>query len=95
MESKNAYQEKLEAQLRLWNAKLDAWQARADIAKADAKLEMQRQVEALRAKQEIVLQRLVALKGTGDGAWEELKVGVGRAWEDFKEAFDKAASKFK
>jgi hypothetical protein len=56
---------------------------------------MQRQVEALHAKQETVLQRLAALKGAGDGAWEDLKVGVGRAWEDCKEAFDKAASKFK
>ena len=95
MESRNAYQEKLEAQLRLWNARLDEWKARADIAKADAKIDMQRQVKALRAKQEAALQKLAALKGAGDGAWEDLKVGVGRAWEDCKEAFDKAAAKFK
>ena len=95
MESKSAYQEKLEAQLRFVSAKLDAWKARADIAKADVKIDMQRQVEALHAKQEIVLQRFAALKGAGDSAWEELKVGVGQAWEDCKEAFDKAAAKFK
>ena len=56
---------------------------------------MQRQVKALRAKQEAVLQKLAALKGAGDSAWEDLKVGVGHAWEDCKEAFDKAAAKFK
>jgi hypothetical protein len=37
MESKKAYQEKMEAQLKEWSARIDLLKAKADKAKAEAK----------------------------------------------------------
>ena len=55
MGKKEAYIEKLEAQLREWSSKIDELQARADKAKADVKLEYEKQIGELRTKQETVL----------------------------------------
>jgi hypothetical protein len=40
METKQAYQEKYEAQLREWSAKVDQLRARSDRAKAEAKINL-------------------------------------------------------
>ena len=55
MGKKEAYIEKLEAQLREWSSKIDELKARADKAKADVKLEYEKQIGELRTKQETVL----------------------------------------
>ena len=49
---KEAYQEKIEAQIREWNAKLDEYKAKADKAKADVKIQMYQQMDRLRAQKE-------------------------------------------
>ena len=44
MNTKEAYQEKFDAQLRGWSAKIDELMAKADKAKAEAKIEYCEQV---------------------------------------------------
>ena len=95
MESRNAYQAKLTAQLHLWNARLATWKAQADIAQADMHIAMQHQIDALHSRQQDMYQKLEALKEATDESWEELKTGIGKAWDACKEAFDNAAAKFK
>ena len=45
---KEAYQEKLEAQLKGWSAKITELQAKAEMAKADAKIELHKHLQTLK-----------------------------------------------
>lgn len=94
MNTKEAYQQKLEAQVREWGAKIDELKAKADKVKAEAKIEYYEQIQELHTKQAVVQAKLRALSNSGEEAWEELKVGVEHAWNDFKTAVEKAVSKF-
>jgi chromosome segregation ATPase len=92
---KEAYQQKIEAQLDEWNAEIDRMKARASKAEADAKLEYDKQIKELRLKQQAVQEKLRNLKDAGEDAWEDLKAGVELAWESLGEAIKSANSRFK
>ena len=92
--TRSAYRERREAQLREWLARLDAWQARADRRKADAKIRYEETLDDLRARIERTRKGLGDLREAGEGAWQDLKTGVDEAFDDLREAFERAASKF-
>jgi hypothetical protein len=94
-DKRKAYQEKLDAQLAEWNAQLSLFRARADRARAEAKIEYYKIIESLQERQTSAGTKLNELKAAGDEAWEDLKSGAEKAWAEIKTAFDNAASKFK
>jgi len=94
-DKRKAYEEKLESQFEEWNAQIALLKAKADKAKADAKIEYYKNIESLEHKQEEAETRLHALKSAGDEAWEDLKTGAEKAWDEVKAAYHSAASKFK
>jgi predicted RNase H-like nuclease (RuvC/YqgF family) len=95
MSQKEAYEQKLEAQLREWKAKIDQLQAKADQAQADAKIDYNKHVRELRTKQSAAEQKLQALRQSGAGAWEDMKAGLDKAWNDLRHAVDSATTRFK
>lgn len=95
MNTREAYQEKFEAQLRGWAVKIDELKAKADLATAEAKIEYCEQIEELRAKQATAQTKLHALRDAGEQAWDELKPELELAWHDLKTAVDNAISKIK
>lgn len=92
---RDAYIEKMEAQLREWNAKIDQLKAKGDIAKADAKVKYYKKVKDLTEKSEGMRRRLDEMKVSGIEAWDELKLGLEKAWIDLKSALDRATETFK
>ena len=94
-DKRKAYEEKLDAQFREWNAQIAQLKAKADKAKADVKIGYYKKIEALEHKKEDAGTRLRELKNAGDEAWEELKTGTEKAWDEVKTAYHKTASKFK
>lgn len=52
MESKKAYQDKKETQLREWSARIDLLKAKADKTRAEAKIEYYEKIEKLQVEQE-------------------------------------------
>jgi uncharacterized coiled-coil DUF342 family protein len=95
MSSRDEYVRKLQAKLGEWNAEIDALAAKADKAKADARIEYAEQIEALKAKQAAARQKIEELQQSGEGAWEDLKAGAELAWTAMGEAIDSAKSRFK
>ena len=95
MGDKDAYQQKMQAQLDEWRAELDRMRARMSGASADAKLEFEREAEVLEGKIEAGKKKLSELGDASDHAWESLKDGVESAWKSLKLAIGDAASKFK
>jgi nucleotide-binding universal stress UspA family protein len=95
LKKKKEYQEKIEAQLKEWEPKIEALKAKADSAKSDAQTIYKEQIENLRQKQDAARGKLKELKDSGEEAWEEVKGGVDKAIEDIKEAFSRAKAKFR
>ena len=95
MENKKAYQERMEAELREWQAKIDVLKAKADKAQADKKIEYQEEIETLREKQEQMRDRLKELQDAGEDAWQEVKAGLDAAWEELRSATNRAMDRFK
>ena len=92
---KRAYQEKIETQLKGFAAKIEELVAKGEKAKEEAKLKYAQQIEALRAKQESVRQKLQGLKEPGGAAWDDLKKGIDSAIGDLKDAVQSAVARFK
>lgn len=95
MSMKEAYEQKLQAQLDEWSAEIDKLKARADDAEADAQLEYYKQIEELRSMQEAASNKLAELKDAGDDAWEDLKAGVDSARDSLGNALNSASARFK
>lgn len=94
MSMRDAYEQKLQAQLDEWAAEIKKLKARADQAEADAQIEYHRQIDRLKQEQQRAEAKLEELRHAGEGAWEDLKVGVEKAWQDLGEAVRAAASRF-
>jgi uncharacterized protein YbjQ (UPF0145 family) len=91
---KEAYQEKIEAQLKEWSAKLHEMKAKADKATADAKIEMYKQIDHLRAQKDAAQQKLNDIKGASAESWEALKTGSEKALEEMKKTWESVKAKF-
>lgn len=95
MSLKQAYEQKLKAQLDEWKTEIDNLKARADKAEADVQLEYYKQIESLREKQETARNKLHELENASEDAWEDLKAGIEIARDDLRDAIKSATSRFK
>jgi len=92
---KEAYQEKLEAQLKEWSAKLNELKAKADKATAGAKVKMYQEIDDLKAKKEVAQQKLDEIKAAGAEKWESLKAASEKTMEDLKSKWASVKAKFR
>lgn len=95
MASKEAYQQKLEAQLNEWDAKLKQVGAMALQATADARISYENELEILKGKRAAARKSLAELGERGENAWEDMKGGMESAWDELSKAIDKMAARFK
>ena len=94
-DKRKAYEEKIDAQLEEWNAQLALLRARAAKARAGAKVEYNKTIEALQRRNDEARAKLHELETASDEAWEDIKTGAEKAWAEVKTAFHDAVSKFK
>jgi nucleotide-binding universal stress UspA family protein len=94
-EKRNAYVDRVEAELREWGVQLDVFKAKAEKSKAEVKMKYLEQVQELKKKQEVARQKLNELRESGDEAWGDFKKGVEEALGEMKKALKQAASRFK
>jgi hypothetical protein len=92
---KQVYQEKLQAQLDEFNAKIELLKAKAEKAESSTKLSYLETLEELKLKRDLATQKLNELRDSSDDAWEDLKEGVENAWKDFSSSIQSAISRFK
>ena len=86
MGDKELYQQKMKAQLDLWEAEID---------KADAKLKLNKQIKSLESEIKEGKVKLSALAEATDDAWHSIKEGVESAWSSLTTAVGDAVEKFK
>ena len=94
MGAKKAYQEKMEAQLKEWQAKIDVLKAKVDKAQADKRAKYYEKIDTLNSKQKAAASKLKELRQAGEGAWDDVKAGMEKAWKDLKTSVEDASKKF-
>lgn len=93
--AKQAFQLKIEAQLKDWDAKLDELKAKAREAKAELRADYGKQIEILSDKRATAQAKLQELRLRTEDAWEDLKGGTERAWDEMRKALDQVTARFK
>lgn len=94
MDRKDAYEDKLQAQLDDWKAQIASLRAKAEKASAEARLKFIDEVDDLRAHQKTAQAKLDALQQAQGEAWKDMKSGIETAWDDMGKAMRHAAKRF-
>ena len=89
-EKRDAYVQKLKAQLDEWNADINKLEAKSDQAEAGAKIEYHKRIADLRARLKEVGDKIGELQQTGEEPWEDLKQGLENSWEHSQGKFHKS-----
>lgn len=95
MTEKQAYQQKLETQLKEWDTRLEELKSKAQEAKIEIRAEYEKQLEILASKRDLARTKVLELRQRTEGAWEDLKGGTEKAWEEMRKTLDRIASRFK
>lgn len=95
MSERDAYIEKMKAQLDAWNAKIDQFEAQSRKAGADAQLQYEKQLDELRESRDDAVKHLKELQDASNEAWASLQRGAEDAWDEMSKAFKNAAERFK
>ncbi len=82
--------EQMEAQHKLWGAKIEALEAAGENRRVQAKIDRQRRIEDLKARHQLARAKLDELKAAGSETWEGFKAGVERAGSELEAALRRA-----
>jgi len=94
MSLKNAYREKIEAQIEEQRARLELLKAKAKSAAADVKIMAYEEIGDADAKLDALKAKLKELSSVSGDAWQDMKIGIEKAWDDLTESCKKAARRF-
>ncbi len=95
METWQAYEQKLRAKLDEWRAEIDKLKAKAAQADANQRLKYQEEIRNLENRQAEMKEKLEQLRTAGEGASQDLKTGIERAWSDLSDAISKMSARFR
>jgi len=95
METKDAYKEKLKAQLKEWEAQINLLAAKMESAGADARLKYAQELEKLRTMQHEAIDKMKELDAASIDAWDKLKESADKTWDEMKHGIANLFSKFK
>ncbi len=95
MDIKEAYKQKMEAQLKEWNAHINLLEAKAENAGADLKVKYASELNELKTKQQNASKKLEALGEASGEAWEKVKESADHVWDDLKASLARAQARFK
>ena len=95
MSTKEAYRQKIEAEVELAQAKLAELKAQAKSTTADVRIKYAKQVDELERKADATKAKLKELGEASEDAWEHLKGGVDSAWGALSAAVRDTAAKIK
>lgn len=94
-QGKDDYIAKLTAMLHEISTNIDELKVQANLGKAEAREELEKQLKLLREQQSLVNNKMEELLSAGEEAWEELKFGMENAMHDLKDGLKKAFDKIK
>jgi chromosome segregation ATPase len=93
-EKRDAYIEEVKSKLDKWNVEINKYQAKAAKAKAVAQVQLNKEVEEIKAKRKLLEEKIADMQRAGDMAWEDIKGGVESAWKSLGDSIQTAKSRF-
>ena len=94
MSLKDAYVEKLKAQLDEWSAEIDRLEAQLRKTDAELHIKYEENIIALKTRRDEARVKLAELQLSAGDAWKELQKGADEAWDSIKRAVVEARKKF-
>jgi hypothetical protein len=91
----NEYLARMEAQLKKWDADLDALAAEGEKAGAAARTAYHERIKDLRASRDAAQKRFQEIRAASGAAGEHLQTGMKSAWETMQTALEKAAAELR
>ena len=87
LQDRQAYEAKLDEQLKGWEEDLAGFKGKAKEMSVDGMMKYDEALAALKKKHGEARVCLHDLKETGDETWEQVKAGTDKAWSEFKAFF--------
>jgi len=95
MNTKDAYKQKIEAELELVKAQVDVLKAKAKGLSADANLEYAKEIKDMEDSYDIVKSKLHELGEASESTWENLKDETENIWNSLSANVKSAIAKLK
>jgi len=89
------YQVQMEKQLNEWKVQTERFKAGAEQIEANAKVQYEKQLEALRTAPTEAWEDFYKLKGANEGAWGQFKADMDKAGGEVKAAVERMTTNFK
>jgi hypothetical protein len=87
------YVARMKAQLKQWDADVDALAARGEKASDDARIVYQEQMKDLRASRDAAHKTFQEMRAAGEAAGAHLKAGMEASWKAMQKTLAKVAPK--
>ncbi|MGY6275468.1 sll1863 family stress response protein [Methylomonas sp. MgM2] len=94
MTNRDQYVAKMKAKLDEWNADIDRLEAKTKNTAADARIGLQKEIQAIKAQRGELVSKLEEVENASEEAWEDIKTGAESAWRSFSNAVKSAADRF-
>ena len=94
MSERDAYEQKVKAKFKEWDAQIDKLRARAESAGADAKLDYERQLKELRATRDAAGDKLRELRNTSAENWMKVRHEAEETWERMSRSLKNSLDRF-
>ncbi|MGY6634745.1 MAG: sll1863 family stress response protein [Alkalilacustris sp.] len=91
---REAYVEKLKAQIDQWNHEIDKMQASARAAQDDARRQYEAQLAQMRTERDKAEAKMREARAASEKAWQDMSAGMVAAWESIGEGFRNAMKRF-
>ncbi|WP_310439646.1 hypothetical protein [Sulfuricurvum sp.] len=95
MSTKEAYKQKMNAELELAQAKLVEFKAEVKNSAADVRIKYNEHVDELQQMVDTTKEKLKELDTAGNDAWEHLKEGIESTWNSLGTALQDTSDIFK
>ena len=94
-QKKQAYRQKIEAQIMELKAKKQMLQANAKESEADMRVEYQKRLDDLQDQFTKLEGQLKQLSNTAEDSWDEIQAGIDKSMVDLRNSIENAAKKIK
>ena len=95
MNKKEAYIQRINAELEGWHAKLHEMKAKAEAIAADKRIEYNDHIQGLEKYLDNANAKLDELQDAGEESWDRLSQDVEKAWHNASDAFNDAVRKYR
>jgi uncharacterized coiled-coil DUF342 family protein len=95
MTTREEYMQKLKVKLDEWDAEIDALQARAEVAQADARARYLKQMQEMRETRNEAMAKYQEMQDAAGDVWRSMGEAAEKTWQAWLDAFDQTRERFR